>query len=125
MVARHGERLTRWRSELLGVERAGVYDHALERYARTEKAPVRMATEADRGTVFELVRQTEKGVALSDGNTMHFVLLKAPDGTRVAHSVEAHERHGLRVGQSLRLEPTLHGRLELKQGRSLDRGRER
>jgi hypothetical protein len=114
VVARHGERLTRWRSELLGVKRAGVYEHALERYARAEQAPVRMATEADRGTVFELVRQTEKGVALSDGSAMHFVLLKAPDGTRVAHTVEAHERLGLKVGQAIRLEPTFQGRLELK-----------
>jgi Ti-type conjugative transfer relaxase TraA len=124
-IDRHGQRLQHWRSELLNVERAGVCEHALERYARTEKAPVRMAIEADRGTVFKLVRQTEKGVALSDGSTMHFALLKAPDGTRVAKPLEAHERHGLRIGQSLRLESTVHGRLELKQGRSLDRGRGR
>ncbi|HEX5661411.1 MAG TPA: hypothetical protein VFX59_29680 [Polyangiales bacterium] len=111
------------RDQVVALERAGLREHALEWYAKKERAPVRCAREADRGVPFTLLRKSEKGLPLHDGTEMHFALLRAPDGSRVLQQLDAYDQRGLKLGQAIELELGARGELALSRG--IDRGRGR
>jgi AAA domain len=122
-LARHAERLKAWRDQVAALERDGLREHALEWYAKKERATVRWAREADRGVPFTVLRKSEKGLPLHDGTEMHFALLRAPDGSRVLQQVDAYDQRGLQLGQAIKLELGARGELALSRGNDRGRGR--
>jgi hypothetical protein len=122
-LAEHADRLKAWQNQANQLGRDGLREHALEWYAKKERAPVRWAREADRGVPFTVLRKSEKGLPLHNGTEMHFALLRAPDGSRVLQQVDAHDPRGQQLGQAIKLE--LGARGELALSRDVDRGRGR
>ena len=113
-VVEHSKRLTKWREQVVDVEREGLLEHAFETIREKYAGELRHRNEGDLNRPLKVLATAKLGV-LNNGKELHCALFVADDGARVLQPLEAYQAESLRshVGQKVEIAQNALGRVEL------------